>query len=188
MKQTSRQYILDLVEVIINQIQMSSHLQELINVSSIDMKSYIDEGKHDEALTENKKYIEYKYLLEDSIKIRRDSMEKLMKEFKGNYKYRCLFKHSLSSYWFMTEVQYATKWTYDTLQQDCYEQMIKIISMFLELDEIVTCWRCAMDMLEDKMAYLSWEKSNQPDPKTETIDNSSLFKKVAKKKKENSKK
>jgi hypothetical protein len=68
MKQTSRQWVMDLIEAIINQIQLASHLQELIDFEESDN-------------------LVNKFLLDQSVKLRRDMMSQLPVE---NQDYRCV--------------------------------------------------------------------------------------------------
>jgi len=76
MKQTSRQWVMDLIEAIINQIQLASHLQELIDFEESDN-------------------LVNKFLLDQSVKLRRDMMSQLPVE---NQDYRCALKHALASW------------------------------------------------------------------------------------------
>lgn len=140
-------YILDLVEAIINQIQIASHCQELLHFYFIEYKK-----------SEDKTFIELmdiqQDILDNSIKIRRDMMEQLKMEG-WDEKMWCSVKHAFAAYWFSLEVHYAKpdNFAYKFLAQQTYEQMITILSLFVWVPEIVTCWRCLCDQLIEKNAW-----------------------------------
>lgn len=90
MEKTSRMYILDLIEAIINQIQFASHCQELLHYYFTEYQKLQDPLLMDVMDTQQE-------LLDSSIKIRRDMMERLKTE-NGDEKMWCSLKHALSSY------------------------------------------------------------------------------------------
>lgn len=134
---TSREYILDLVEYISNQIAITSHLQELLNDKYSEEDS---EWIHD-----------LQELINNSINDRRKAMKKMLELFDWDKQYRCLVKHAIASWGYATEVMYADKDAdYVILQHNSYEQMMKILSKFLKAPAMVTCWRCLQDILLEK--------------------------------------
>lgn len=146
--QTSRQWILDAVELIANLIAMSSHAQELINIYTIDFNG-ASESEQDDIIS---KINEQKIFLSEANRIRRNYMSALEKEFGAEKQLWCEFKHAVGTYGFACEV-YAANPSNPVLeggQQDCYELMNKVISAFLNLDELLPCGRCLADKLNSK--------------------------------------
>lgn len=124
---TSRQPIMDMIELISNLIASTSHMQELI-----DWEQDMD-----------KKY-ELQQQLYELVDIRRT----IMKEIKcKDNQYWCTMKHAIAQRWFAIEVLYATR---DLLWEDIVDSltkyMYKTISAYMWL-EIVDCSRCLQDML-----------------------------------------
>ena len=138
---TSREYIYDLMEAITNQIQIASHLQELITNDRSDFNIDKDNKEILSRISINA------MLLEQSISIRRDMMKKLEQEFSSDHKYWCLFKHALASRWFSLEVTYANN-DYVTISQRVSEQMFMIVSQFL-WTKLTNCWRCLLDSISN---------------------------------------
>lgn len=135
---TSRHYLIDLIELIWNDIALLSHYQELMN-------SY-----------EKEDMTEYQELYEKSIEVldRRRECMKLLETITNkpvNQQYRCIVKHSISSYQFATECLYAdiNNTKIREIQQRAYETMIENMCKYLWIDEIVSCWRCMTDKLLD---------------------------------------
>jgi tRNA A37 threonylcarbamoyladenosine dehydratase len=90
MQNTSRMYVLDLIEAITNQIQLASHCQELLHYYFIEYQK-----KQDPLLIE---YMDIQQeLLDDSIEIRRRMMNKLKTE-NSDEKMWCTLKHAISAY------------------------------------------------------------------------------------------
>ena len=144
MEKTSRMYVLDLVEAITNQIQFASHCQELLHFY------YTEYNKNEDKLFIWLMEIQQD-LLDNSIIIRRRMMERLKTETTDE-KMRCSLKHAISAYWFALETHYANPddFEYKYLAQLTYEQMMKCLSIFMWLPEIVTCWRCLCDQILEK--------------------------------------
>ena len=149
MEQTSRMYVLDLVEAIINQIQFASHCQELLHFY------YTEYNKENNPVFIWLMDIQTD-LLEKSIKLRRDMMEKL-KTDNTDKMMRCSLKHAMATYGFALEVHYANPedLPYRHLAQQAYEQMIMVLSIFLWVPEIVTCGRCLCDQITEQKAGVS---------------------------------
>lgn len=80
-------------------------------------------------------------------------MEKLKTE-NSDHNSWCSMKHAMATYWFMLEVHYANPedLQFKYLAQQAYEHMVTILSIFLWVPEIVTCWRCLCDQLIEKDA------------------------------------
>ena len=117
---TSRHYLIDLIEMIGNDIALLSHYQELMN-------SYDKEDME-----------EYQKLYEKSIEVlnrRRECMKILdaVIEKPVNKQYRCIVKHSISSYQFATECMYAdmNNQKLKEIQQRAYETMIENLCEYL---------------------------------------------------------
>lgn len=142
--QTSRLRVLDAVELIANQIAISSHCQELINefMSDYDLEP-TEELKQ--------KIIDQQSILSQSITMRRMVMENLLETFESSDKnLRCTFKHAVASYMFATECAHAmTAICREDIQQRAYLQMIQILSMFLGIEPQL-CGRCLQDILLGK--------------------------------------
>ena len=147
MENTSRMYVLDLVEAIINQIQFASHCQVLLHF-------YFTEYQKDK----DQIFIDLmdiqQDLLDSSIKLLRDMMNRL-KTDTTDEKMWCSLKHSMATYWFALEVHYANPedFWYKFLTQQAYEQMVSVLSIFMWLPEIVTCWRCLCDQIIEKNGW-----------------------------------
>jgi hypothetical protein len=138
--QTSRSRVLDLVELIWNQIALTSHLQEQYDTDNDPLTSI---------------------LLKNSIDIRRDAMSKLECV---NSEYRCALKHAIASREYALECSYAND-SNKELSTLCTEQMYAILSKFL-WEEITFCWRCLSDKLliskdNSNVQKLWWEKSEK---------------------------
>ena len=125
MENTSRMYILDLIEAIINQIQLASHCQELLHFYYTEYQA-----KKDTTLLSLMDI--QQELLDNSIEIRRGMMKKLETE-STDKKMWCSVKHSLSAYGFALEVLYANPedFEFKYLAQQTYEQLMKILSLFI---------------------------------------------------------
>jgi hypothetical protein len=119
--------VMDCVELIANQIAISSHFQELIN----EEKSNYLLTPSDELIT---KIGGLERLNSAAIAIRRSAMEVLLLSFEDSDKnMRCLAKHSIGAREYALECSQAnpTSIAMEQLQQDAYYQMLQIISMFL---------------------------------------------------------
>lgn len=127
MTTTSRQPIIDIIELIANLIASASHLQELI-------ESEEDLNKKDE-------YIEQLYELID---IRREVMKQI--ECKDNT-WRCSLKHAIAQRWYVVEIYYTER-THEReeLLSVLTKYMYKTISRYMWV-EISDCSRCLADAL-----------------------------------------
>lgn len=146
--QSSRLRVMDCVELIANQIAISSHLQELINENK---STYLLEPT-DELLT---KVGELERLNNAAIAIRRSAMETLLISFEDSDKnMRCLAKHAIAAWEYALECSQAnpTSVAMEQLQLDAYYQMLQTISMFLGVEPQV-CGRCLQDMLTEKLKW-----------------------------------
>lgn len=147
MEQTSRLRVLDAVELIANQIALSSHCQELINEL---MSDYELEPTEDLSI----KIKNQQSILAQSIRLRRMVMENLLVSFESSDKeLRCTFKHAVASYMYATECAHVSGqniWRED-IQQRAYIQMIQVLSMFLGV-EVQLCGRCLQDILSYKQS------------------------------------
>lgn len=124
---TSRQPIIDIVELISNLIASASHLQELIeNEEDLDKKD------------------EYTNQLYELIDIRRWIMQQIECKDKN---LRCSLKHSIWQRGFAIEIYYAT---HDEFWKDVMialtKYMYKTLSAYMGL-EIVDCSRCVADQV-----------------------------------------
>lgn len=144
--QTSRDIVLDLVELITNQIALVSHLTEL----------YIDKAKLAKETANIEIESESESILNQMIKatkIRRNLMSELANSFPdNNHYYWCSLKHCIASYGFMCEILNAqpNNKNYQGMVVEVADQMIEIISKYLNI-EITTCARCLSDMLAEKV-------------------------------------
>jgi len=136
---------MDCVELIANQIAISSHFQELINEET---SNYSLEPS-DALIT---KIGELQRLNDAAISLRRKTMEDLLLSFEESDKnMRCLAKHAIGAREFALECAQAnpTSLGRRDIQQDAYYQMLQIISMFLWIEPQV-CGRCLQDILLTK--------------------------------------
>lgn len=144
---TSRHWILDWLEMIANQIALSSHSQELLYNYYVDIKS-TDSSDQYESIA--KKIEKETKLLEESIEIRRNMMQNILDNFDWyDHDQWCKWKHALYVWCTATEVYYAdinnsSKWL---IAQHSYEQMITITSQILGLETLERCGRCMADKL-----------------------------------------
>lgn len=135
---TSRQPIMDMIELISNLIASASHLQELIDwEEDLDRKDELQQQ------------------LYNLVDMRRAIMKEI--QCKDN-KYWCSLKHAIAQRWFAIEVLYAER---NIFRQEVVDWLTKFmyqtISAYMWLD-IVDCGRC----LADRMAL----DTNQTDERT----------------------
>lgn len=163
-KQTSRGRILDAVNLMCEQVAIASHCQELINIYTIDIKTF-EEWKWVTVEDLTNKLMIQKNILEKSVSMRRSIMSKIAEMHPWDHHVRCSLKHALWLYQFATEVLYANPddifWIKQ--QQECYEIMIGVLWLFCGVKEFVTCGRCLEDELNwsfevTKKASLSKKK------------------------------
>lgn len=143
----ARPDILDTIELIANQIALSSHMQELVNVAVIDIETAEDDGIAKMHWAQKKLY---ETVLQGSVDLRRKIMQKLESEVAKNPKLWCAVKHVIASYQYATEIAYAhpEDIDYKKIQQEAYEQMIQVLSTWTG-EEMVTCGRCWLDALNE---------------------------------------
>ena len=145
---TSRWRLLDAVMFVMEQIALSSHIREHINVIRVDMES-ADKDTFDFLI---KKLSDQEQLLQDSLEIRRKMMDEIHIAFKWDHEQRCSLKHAIGAYWYATEVLVAGNFDNGVMkyiQQKSYEQMVAILSLFVG-EELVKCSRCLLDSINDK--------------------------------------
>lgn len=127
MTTTSRQPIIDIIELIANLIASASHLQEMIeNEEDLDIKD------------------EYTNQLYELIDIRREVMKQI--ECKNNT-WRCSLKHAIAQWNYALEIYYADR---NKQNEDIVSALTKymytIISRYMGVD-VVDCSRCLADSL-----------------------------------------
>jgi len=132
---------MDALELIANQIALASHLQELISNWLSELETASSELKE----LKIKDIAENQVLLENAIKIRRMTMDKLLDD-KSNKDMWCAAKHALWSWMYALEVYYANKEMFE-IAKLATEQMFQVVSKFL-WEEMTTCWRCLFDKLQ----------------------------------------
>ena len=159
MQQTSRWRLLDSINLICEEIALASHCQELINTYRIDIESASD-SETIKSLSD--KIEDQEYILEQSIKIRRDVMSNVYDTYKWDHNLRCEVKHSIWAYQYATECLYANQddWKRKYIQQLCYEKMIWILSKFCGVDEFITCSRCLEEILQNGNSKKIIKESN----------------------------
>ena len=137
MKQTSRNRLIDAIEYIANLIAYSSHLQELIDWYWTNWDILLEDFHF--AVAE----------LESSIQDRRDMMQLIKDQFKGNEKIWCKVKHAIAWYWYMTEILYAdlNNSKIKELHESASKRMYRTVSKFIWW-EVVACWRCLSEQIE----------------------------------------
>ncbi len=143
----ARPDILDTIELIANQIAICSHFQELINVGRVDIEHEEEAAKATEMYEKTQKI---EILLFHAVELRRKLMSQLEQEVAVDHKMWCAVKHAIASYQYATEVMYAHngKVKYEKNQQEAYEQMIQVLSLWTG-QEMVTCGRCWLDNMTE---------------------------------------
>jgi len=146
--QTSRWRLLDAVNLMAENIALASHYQELLNVYRFDVDNAADELQ---ILELNTKIENINTLLSSCIKIRRDIMSEIDRQFQWDKQIWCAFKHSVWSYQYATECLYANQESLfrKDMQQKCYEDMVSVLWLFCGLKELIACSRCLEDQLLD---------------------------------------
>ncbi len=142
-KNSSRWRVLDAIELMVNQIAIVSHCQEVINELTIEYNSVSDPEDVTQVLRD---IVTYEEVLTNALESRRDIQKMLMDEFSGNKKAWCLFKHAVAAYWYATEVKDATPDAV-RIQQKAYEDMIRIAGIFFWVEVETDCARCLFDQL-----------------------------------------
>lgn len=127
MTTTSRQPIIDIIELIANLIASASHLQEMIENEE-------DFDKRDE----------YTNQLYELIDIRREVMKQI--ECKDNT-WRCSLKHSIAQWNYALEVYYADRnKNNEDIVSALTKYMYTVISRYMGVD-VVNCSRCLEDQI-----------------------------------------
>lgn len=138
MKQTSRHWLIDWVQMIGSCVAMCSHLQEVVNsywtnpdITLEDVEMCVDQVK-------------------SYVKIRRDLMDMIRKEYDWDMHYWCALKHSIEAWQYATEILYANPDDIElvSMQQKASDNMYTILSRFIKQD-ITTCGRCLNETLSD---------------------------------------
>ena len=91
--QTSRQRIMDAIELATNQIQLASHLQELIDFDYSDLEVEENDDKRTKIIERIQKN---NLMLQHAVSLRRDVMSHIQAKVENfDQDYRCAFKHAL---------------------------------------------------------------------------------------------
>lgn len=145
MKQTSRHWMVDWIQLIGSCVAQCSHLQEVLN--SYTQNPDITKEDAEFCSEQISRYT----------KVRRDVMEKIRQSFDGNMHYWCSLKHAIESRQYATEVLYAEPENMDLMkiQQECSNWMYAILSKFI-WQEITTCWRCFHDAIQLHEELKNW--------------------------------
>lgn len=155
LSQTSRDSILDTIDLISNLASVPSHSQEVLRELR---KEFEITG-----LDETKENIEILEILElDSLKLRRDIMTQILEELDGDSKYWCLMKHLIVSYGLSQELLQAnysnkSEEKYKNFTDRSFQLLLVGLKLFLKLPEIPTCSRC----LSDATQSIKQSKLNQ---------------------------
>lgn len=138
-QQTSRNWILDAVELAGQLMAENSHLQEIQN-------SY---GENPDVSEEDRMLCSSQIIVNNSL--RRKIMEEIGKGW--DHKYRCATKHAIFAYELACEVLYANPNNTDIqeIQDQCSKNMYAMLSKFMGM-EMVMCGRCFDDALNEKQA------------------------------------
>jgi hypothetical protein len=135
MQQTSRNWLIDAVELIWQLLAVNSHWQELINSTD----SFVS-AEEKEVLSS---------IVSINNAMRRHLMQQIFDTFSWDHKYWCLLKHAIFSYELSCELLYSDSENkmFIALQQECSDNMYKILSKFIGTD-VVMCWRCLNEIIE----------------------------------------
>lgn len=150
--QTSRDSILDTIDLISNLAATPSHSQELLRELR---KEFEITGQ----LETETKIQEIEQIEKESINIRRDLMTLLLEELQGDSKFWCLTKHLIASYGLSQELLQAYYGTqneskYKSITDRVFNILLLDLKFFLSLPEIPTCSRCLSDSLQSKKQSL----------------------------------
>lgn len=162
-RETSRGVVVDLVEVIKEQLAIYSHLQELYKEVIDNIEAAKNTWANDDYIQELEgKAYRFSKDLKDIYARRQQSMnelKKLAKEY--NVKMHCLLKHAIKERGIAEEVWNSDmdNVIYEQIMLDAETFMYKILSQYL-WTEIVTCWRCLKDALEENNTLSSNDKDN----------------------------
>ena len=135
MKQTSRNWLVDGIELIWQLLAINSHWQELLN------------SAEDYVTVEEKELMQS--IVDTNNSMRRQLMQQIFDTFEWDHKYWCLVKHTIFAYELSCELLYSDPLnkTFIATQQECSETMYKVLSKFIWTD-VVTCWRCLNEIIE----------------------------------------
>ena len=139
---SSRSSVFDLVEAIFHEIAFQSHCNENIHNRMGDIKATNDDK---EIRRLNSEIIELSYLLNESIQIRRDMMNKLKEQYGWNMEFWCTLKHAIASRWYINEC-FQSDTLYAMLLKRETDKMVSILAKFLKMD-ITNCMRCLWDSI-----------------------------------------
>ena len=150
-KETSRGAETEVLELIANLIASHSHHYELLNSLQSDLK-------HPELYTEwqikemQEESIYHVNKLKELTEKRRQAMRVLRDMWdEPDSKWHCILKHAISSYQFAQELRDTDEdnTDYSELAEFAYQYMYECVSKYLWVD-LVTCWRCLKDILDEK--------------------------------------
>lgn len=147
MADTSRGWVMDLVNSIANDLALVNHLMETLHAKHVDSESA--EGKDKQTVDDQ--IIAIEKMIETTLELRRDKMKRMTEEF-DDYDPRmwCAIKHSIESYMESMEVYQATKSMEDwDLFSRTFDNMASVISVALGY-EMESCARCFADALRDE--------------------------------------
>lgn len=141
----------EVIELIANLCASHSHHYELLQSIQSDLKhpelftdSQIEEMQ-EESIYHNNKLEEVTEKRRQAMRILRDMWEN------PDSKYHCLCKHAICSYQFAQELRDTDQnnMDYIELAEYAYQYMYECVSKYLWVD-LVTCWRCLKDILDEK--------------------------------------
>lgn len=146
LSQTSRTPLIDAVELIANQVALSSHLYELLGFLQKEQQAEFSADRDTEMQ-------EVLSIIERTTQSRRDLMSAIEKQYKTNDHYWCAAKHAIAAYGIACELHQAysndveLKNTYFDIMVVNQQTLYIVLSKWLGLDEVVICGRCISDKL-----------------------------------------
>lgn len=141
----------EIIELIANLIASHSHHYELLNSLQSDLA-------HPELYTEKQikemeeESVYHNNKLSELTEKRRQAMRVLRDMWNNpDNKWHCLCKHAISSYQFAQELRDTDQDNIDYIElaEFAYQYMYECVSKYLWV-ELVTCWRCLKDILDEK--------------------------------------
>lgn len=148
---TSRDVLFDTISIIINQLAYVDHLFEIV----LDLQQKQADNGFNETIDNqiNNQLI----LINKSINIRRELMLQIEKEHDSNHLYWCSVKHAIDSFGKSVEVYTAYlktdngeyKQFYFNNMKENQEIMVATLSLWLGMEDFVTCARCFSDRLAE---------------------------------------
>ena len=153
LSQTSRDTILDTIDLISNLASVPSHSQEVLRELRREFETI-----GGEELQEKIGLLET--IEKQTLEVRRDLMTLLLDELQGDKTLWCLTKHLILSYGLSQEILQAY---YNHPNEDKYKKitdrifsiLLLDLKLFLNLSEIPTCSRCLSDALQSKKETLN---------------------------------